>query len=123
MTFASPYSHGFARLAAISIPSLPAEVDRNVPVIAAAARKAAQQGACVCVFPEMSISGYTLGDLAVSTRLLDAVEKGVELLVKATSDCAQLIVVGAPLRLEGRVYDCALFLARGKVVAITPKVF
>lgn len=123
MTFASPYSHGFARLAAISIPSLPAEVDRNVPVIAAAARKAAQQGACVCVFPEMSISGYTLGDLAVSTRLLDAVEKGVELLVKATSDCAQLIVVGAPLRLEGRVYDCALFLVRGKVVAITPKVF
>lgn len=123
MTFSSPYAHGFARVAAITIPSHPGEPDRNVPEIAAAARQAARQGACVTVFPEMSISGYTLDDLVFSERLLDSVEKGIERLAKATSDCAQLIVVGAPLRIAGQIYDCAVFLARGKVIALTPKVF
>lgn len=123
MTFASPYAHGFARVAAITIPSHPGQPDRNVPEIAAAARKAARQGACVAVFPEMSISGYTLDDLVFSERLLASVEKGIELLAKATSDCAELIVVGAPLRIAGQIYDCAVFLARGRVVALTPKVF
>lgn len=123
MTFASPYAHGFARVAAITIPSHPGEPDRNVPEIAAAARQAARQGACVAVFPEMCISGYTLDDLVFSERLLASVEKGIELLAKATSDCAELIVVGAPLRIAGQIYDCAVFLARGKVIALTPKVF
>lgn len=123
MTFSSPYAHGFARVAAITIPSHPGEPDRNVPEIAAAARKAARQGACIAVFPEMSISGYTLDDLVFSECLLASVEKGIERLAKATSDCAQLIVVGAPLRIAGQIYDCAVFLARGKVVALTPKVF
>ena len=123
MTFASPYAHGFARVAAITIPSHPGQPDRNVPEIAAAARQAARQGACVAVFPEMCISGYTLDDLVFSERLLASVEKGIELLAKATSDCAELIVVGAPLRIAGQIYDCAVFLARGKVVALTPKVF
>ncbi|MDU5247365.1 MAG: nitrilase-related carbon-nitrogen hydrolase, partial [Varibaculum cambriense] len=94
MTFSSPYAHGFARVAAITIPSHPGQPDRNVPEIAAAARQAARQGACVAVFPEMSISGYTLDDLVFSERLLKSVEKGIELLAKATSDCAELIVVG-----------------------------
>lgn len=123
MTFSSPYAHGFARVAAITIPSHPGEPDRNVPEIAAAARQAARQGACVAVFPEMCISGYTLDDLVFSERLLASVEKGIELLAKATSDCAELIVVGAPLRIAGQIYDCAVFLARGKVIALTPKVF
>lgn len=123
MTFSSPYAHGFARVAAITIPSHPGQPDRNVPEIAAAARQAARQGACVAVFPEMSISGYTLDDLVFSERLLASVEKGIELLAKATSDCAQLIVVGAPLRIAGQIYDCAVFMARGKVIALTPKVF
>lgn len=123
MTFSSPYEHGFARVAAITIPSHPGEPDRNVPEIAAAARQAARQGACVAVFPEMCISGYTLDDLVFSERLLASVEKGIELLAKATSDCAELIVVGAPLRIAGQIYDCAVFLARGKVIALTPKVF
>ena len=122
MTFSSPYEHGFARVAAITIPSHPGEPDRNVLEIAAAARKAARQGACVAVFPEMSISGYTLDDLVFSERLLASVEKGIEMLAKATSDCAQLIVVGAPLRIAGQIYDCAVFLARGRVIALTPKV-
>lgn len=123
MTFASPYAHGFARVAAITIPSHPGEPDRNVPEIAAAARQAARQGACVAVFPEMCISGYTLDDLVFSERLLASVEKGIELLAKATSDCAELIVVGAPLRIARQIYDCAVFLARGKVIALTPKAF
>lgn len=123
MTFSSPYEHGFARVAAITIPSHPGEPDRNVPEIAAAARQAARQGACVAVFPEMCISGYTLDDLVFSERLLASVEKGIELLAKATSDCAELIVVGAPLRIARQIYDCAVFLARGKVIALTPKVF
>lgn len=123
MTFSSPYEHGFARVAAITIPSHPGEPDRNVPEIAAAARQAARQGACVAVFPEMCISGYTLDDLVFSERLLASVEKGIEMLAKATSDCAELIVVGAPLRIAGQIYDCAVFLARGKVIALTPKVF
>ena len=123
MTFSSPYAHGFARVAAITIPSHPGEPDRNVPEIAAAARQAARQGACIAVFPEMSISGYTLDDLVFSECLLASVEKGIERLAKATSDCAQLIVVGAPLRIAGQIYDCAVFLARGKVIALTPKVF
>ncbi|WP_200831526.1 NAD(+) synthase [Varibaculum vaginae] len=123
MTFSSPYDHGFARVAAITIPSHPGQPDRNVPEIAEAARKAARQGACVAVFPEMSISGYTLDDLVFSERLLASVEKGIELLAKETSDCAQLIVVGAPLRIAGQIYNCAVFLARGRVVALTPKVF
>jgi NAD+ synthase (glutamine-hydrolysing) len=119
--FYSIYHHGFARLA-VAIPAVRiAEPAFNGERTRALARRAADEGAVVVLFPELGLSAYSNDDLFQQTTLLDAVEQALVDLAAATHDLNALLLVGAPLRHEGRLFNCAVALCGGQIVGVTPK--
>ncbi len=121
MDFASAYGHGFARVAACTMPIAIADPVRNVETITTIAREVHDEGVAVAVFPELSVSGYALEDLLLQDPLLDAVEAGLSRLAAATADLRPMLVVGAPLRHGTRLYNCAVVLHGGRILGVAPK--
>jgi NAD+ synthase (glutamine-hydrolysing) len=121
MDFWSLYAHGFARVAAVTVPVRLADPAANAAAIVEAAQACDAQGAALAVFPELGLSGYSIEDLLLQDALLDAVERAIETLLDATAGLAPLLVVGAPLRHSGRVYNTALVLNRGRLLGVIPK--
>jgi NAD+ synthase (glutamine-hydrolysing) len=119
--FTSLYSHGLARVAA-AVPLLrPAEPAFNVERTIGLARRAAEGHAALVAFPELGISAYAIDDLFHQEALTDAVVAALGELVEASRELAPLIVVGAPLRAEGGVFNCAVAVQRGRVLGVVPK--
>ncbi len=75
----------------------------------------------IVAFPEMSLTGYTIGDLVQQTSLLEQAEKALFELAKSTDSLPTAMVVGLPLRVGNNLYDCAAFLCDGKIKGIVPK--
>ena len=75
------------------------------------------------VFPELSLSAYSIDDLLFQDAVLDAVEAQIERLVAASENLRSVFVVGAPLRRQGRLYNCAVAIHRGRVLGVVPKMF
>ena len=89
---------GFLKVAA-AIPHLRVgDCDYNAGRMTALAEEAAQRGAEIVVFPELSLTGYTCGDLLLQPALLDAAEETLEGLVRATRKLPLALIAGAPLR-------------------------
>lgn len=119
--FSSIYRHGFARLA-VAIPAVRiADPAFNTERTIALARRAAAEGAVLVLFPELGISAYSNDDLFQQTVLLDAVEQGLANIVTASTTINALLLVGAPLRHEGRLFNCAVAICGGQIVGVTPK--
>jgi NAD+ synthase (glutamine-hydrolysing) len=119
--FRSIYDQGFARVAAVTIPSHPAQPARNAEEILLAAHECSERGVAVAVFPELCVSGYAIDDLLLQDVLLDGVEAALDRIREASRDLLSLLVVGAPLRVGSRLYNCAVAIHRGRVVAVVPK--
>lgn len=94
---------------------------RNAESAVELARRADGDGAVVTVFPELSLTGYSIDDLFHQRRMLDAVERSVELVARATTDLATVMVLGAPLLVDGALLNCALVVSGGAPVAAVPK--
>ena len=116
-------THGFVRVATATPRVRTADVAGNVAGILDEWRKAGRAGADLVLYPELAISSYALDDLHLQAALLEAVERGIADLVEASRDLAPVAVVGAPLRRNGRVYNCALAIAGGRVLGAVPKSF
>ena len=121
MNFHSLYDQGFARVAAVTLPVHPARPADNAREIIDAARQLDARGVAVAVFPELCVSGYSIDDLLLQDVLLDNVEKALASIVEASTDLLPLLVVGAPLRKDNALYNCAVAIHRGRVLAIIPK--
>ncbi|WP_448390233.1 NAD(+) synthase [Microbacterium aurum] len=121
LPFESLYRHGFARVAACTIPVAIADPARNADAVLAAAREAHQAGAAVALFPELCLTGYAIDDLVMQDAVLDAVLAALAGLTAASADLRPLLVVGAPLRLGARLYNCAVVIHRGRMLGIAPK--
>ena len=121
MNFKSLYAHGFARVAACTTRTHLADPARNAQAVLAMARDCAAEGAALAVFPELTLSGYSIEDLLLQDALLDAVEEAIGTLVAGSADLATILVVGAPLRHAGRVYNAALVIHRGRLLGVVPK--
>lgn len=119
--FFSPFSHGFVRVA-VAVPDVKVADPRfNVERTLALAKRAAADHAQVCLFPELGISAYTCDDLFHQDALLDEVRASLDSLRDATTNVSCLLVVGAPLRFENRVYNCAVVLHKGAILGVVPK--
>jgi NAD+ synthase (glutamine-hydrolysing) len=123
MQFSALYAQGFARVAACTIRSALADPARNAAAILDSARDCDAQGVAVAVFPELCVSGYAIDDLLLQDALLDGVERALAELAQATEHLLPLLLVGAPLRHAGRLYNCALALHRGQVLGAVPKTY
>ena len=121
--FHSLYRHGFARVAACTIRSALADPASNAAEILRVAREADARGAAVAVFPELALSAYSIEDLLLQDALLDAVEAAAAELVEASRGLLPVLVVGAPLRHAGRVYNTALVIHRGRLLGVVPKTY
>jgi NAD+ synthase (glutamine-hydrolysing) len=121
MDFRSIYRHGFARVAACTIPCRIADPVANAQSIIDTARACDAQGAVVAIFPELALSGYAIEDLLLQDAMLDEVESAIEHLLASTSSLQPMLVVGAPLRHLDRVYNTALVLHRGRLLGVVPK--
>ncbi|GAN54552.1 NAD(+) synthase [Tanticharoenia sakaeratensis] len=119
--FRSPYRHGFARVAACTVPVALADPTRNAEAIAESIGKCHDDGVALAVFPELSLSGYAIDDLRQQDALLDAVEAQIEHLRTVSETLLPVIVIGAPLRARGRLYNTAVVLHRGRILGVVPK--
>ncbi|HEX3398757.1 MAG TPA: NAD(+) synthase [Acetobacteraceae bacterium] len=120
--FRSIYRHGLARVAACTTQCTLADPAANAAAILEVARRCHDRGAALAVFPELGISGYAISDLLHQSTLLDAVESAIADIVAASADLLPLLLVGAPLRHAGALYNCALAIHRGRLLGVVPKV-
>jgi NAD+ synthase (glutamine-hydrolysing) len=121
--FLNLYTQGFLRCAVAAPFVRPAEPTHNAARIAAMARAADAGGAALLLTPELGVSAYAVDDLLHQTTLLDAVEAEVAGLAALTRDLRLVLIVGAPLRLDGRLYNCGVALHRGRILGVTPKTY
>jgi NAD+ synthase (glutamine-hydrolysing) len=121
--FHSLYAQGFCRVAACTPVAVDADPMANAAAIVDLARKAGDRGAAVAVFPELSVSGYAIDDLLLQDTMLRATQAALAAIVAASADLLPVLFVGAPLRKDDRLYNCAVAIHRGRVLGVTPKTF
>jgi len=121
MDFYSAYAHGFVRVAACTHRTVLAEPAANAESVLRIARDCHTDGVAVAVFPELTLSGYSLDDILMQDSLLDAVEAAVADVVAGSADLLPVLVVGAPLRHLHRIYNTAVVIHRGVILGVAVK--
>ncbi|MFL0410872.1 NAD(+) synthase [Microbacterium paludicola] len=119
--FGSAYRHGFARVAACTIPLAIADPATNAQHVLDSARECHDDAVAVAVFPELCLSGYAIDDLVMQDALLDAVQEAIARIARESAELLPVLVVGAPLAHRNRIYNCAVIIHRGAVLGIAPK--
>ncbi len=114
-------NYGFLRVAAATPLVHVANAKENAAEIVRLALEAENIEASFLVFPELSLSGYTCGDLFTQEKLLIDVENATKEILEQTADCETVLVFGVPLRYRGRLYDCAIVARHGNILGIVPK--
>ncbi|MCA9411193.1 MAG: NAD(+) synthase [Candidatus Omnitrophica bacterium] len=121
LPFQSIYRHGFARVA-ICIPRVRvAAPEFNAERTLDLARKAAEEGAVLALFPELGISAYSNEDLFHQDGLLNATEAALQEVLEASADISCLLLVGAPLRWEQKLFNCAIAMHQRRILGVVPK--
>ena len=123
MDFRSAYAHGFARIAACTLPTALADPATNAARILDVAAQCHADAVAVAVFPELCVSGYSLEDLFLQESLLDATQEALRAIVEASRDLLPVLVVGAPLRNGARLYNGAVVIHRGTILGVAPKAY
>ena len=121
MDFFSAYAHGFARVAACTHATVLADPAANAESVLRIARDCHDDAVAVAVFPELTLSGYSIEDILLQDSLLGAVEDALARIVAESVDLLPVLIVGAPLRRLHRVYNCAVVIHRGRVLGVAPK--
>lgn len=119
--FYDMHTHGFVRVATATPRVRTADVSYNAEGILEQARKADERNVDLLLYPELCLSSYAIDDLHLQTALLDAVEQHLAEIAKESASFAPVIVIGAPLRRNGRIYNCAVVIAKGVVLGVVPK--
>ncbi len=122
-TFTSIYAQGFFRCAVASHVVTPADPRANAEVTAALIKEAHEKHAGLLVLPELGLSGYAIDDLLHQQVVLDAAEAALKTLCDASKDALPVVLVGAPLRWQGQLFNCAIALHRGRILGVVPKVY
>jgi NAD+ synthase (glutamine-hydrolysing) len=121
MDFYNAYRHGFVRVAACTHHTTIADPAANAASVLRLARDCHDDGAALVVFPELTLSGYSIEDILLQDALLDAVEGALHTVVATSADLLPVLVVGAPLRYRHRIYNTAVVIHRGSVLGVAPK--
>ncbi|MFC7657655.1 nitrilase-related carbon-nitrogen hydrolase [Pseudonocardia benzenivorans] len=121
MDFYSAYRHGFLRVAACTLRTVIADPAANAASVLETARALHDDGVGMALFPELTLSGYSIEDVLLQDTLLDAVERALADIVAGSADLLPVLVVGAPLRYRHRIHNCAVVIHRGRVLGVAPK--
>ena len=115
------HTHGFVRVATATPRTRTADVAYNAQGILEQAGKAHEQGVDLLLYPELCLSSYAIDDLHLQTALLEAVERHLSDIVEASERLSPVLVIGAPLRRNGRIYNCAIAITQGRILGVVPK--
>ncbi|MGB7145117.1 NAD(+) synthase [Mycobacterium sp.] len=121
MDFYNSYSQGFVRVAACTQHTTIGDPASNAESVLGLARECDEDGVALAVFPELTLSGYSIEDILLQDSLLDSVEAALLDIVTASSGLLPVLVVGAPLRYRHRIYNTAVVIHRGAVLGVVPK--
>ena len=121
MDFYSAYHQGFVRVAACTHHTTLADPAANAESVLRMARACHDDSVALAVFPELTLSGYSIEDILLQDTLLDAVEDAVLEIVDASAELMPVLVIGAPLRYQHRIYNTAVVIHRGHVLGVAPK--
>lgn len=121
--FYSSQAQGFVRCAVATPRVAVGDPAANAQAILELARQGHDQGADLIVFPELCVSAYAIDDLHLQDALLDAVEAAVAQICEASKALSPVLAIGAPVRRNGRLYNCALAISRGRILGVVPKSF
>jgi NAD+ synthase (glutamine-hydrolysing) len=121
MDFYSAYRQGFVRVAACTHHTTLADPVANAESVLRSARVCHDDSVALAVFPELTLSGYSIEDILLQDALLDTVEVALLDVVVASAELMPVLMVGAPLRYEHRIYNTAVVIHRGKVLGVVPK--
>ena len=121
MDFYSAYRQGFARVAACTLHTEIGQPSANADSVLRVARECHEDNVALAVFPELTLSGYSIEDILLQDALLDAVEQSLWDVVAASADLLPVLVVGAPLRNRHRIYNTAVVVHRGAILGVVPK--
>ncbi|MCL2490257.1 MAG: NAD(+) synthase [Propionibacteriaceae bacterium] len=123
MDFANIYAQGFARVAARVLPVKLADPVANAASVIEDVKALSDDGVCLVAYPELSLTGCSCGDLFLQDALLGATEDAIVALVDASAELRPVIIVGAPVRADGRIYNCAVVIQGGQLQMIVPKTY
>lgn len=112
---------GFVRVGAI-VPKLSlANPLKNALEIVEQVTKAYKKGVAIVTTPELSLTGYTCGDLFLQDALLNEAEEALEKLVEETKELNIITILGMPIRHDNQLFNCAVVIEKGKILGIVPK--
>ncbi|MGB2919190.1 MAG: NAD(+) synthase [Mycobacterium sp.] len=121
MDFYSAYRHGFARIAACTHHTTLADPAANAESVLRMSRECHDDSVALAVFPELTMSGYSIEDIVMQDVLLEAVEHALLEVIAGSGELLPVLVVGAPLRYRNRIYNTAVVIHRGRVLGVVPK--
>lgn len=114
---------GYIRIGA-AVPQLRVtDVDYNLSSILDLIHQARKNGVQILSFPEMSLTGYTLGDLVQHQALLEKVRKSLDVILAETSSGSPLLILGMPLSIEQKIFNTAAVIKNGRLLGIIPKTY
>ena len=114
---------GFYRVAAAVPKVRVADVSFNVEHIIDLWKIAAQNQSSIILFPELSVSSYSCGDLFYQETLANGVSVGIAKLLDVSTHLETVAIVGAPLWHRNRLYNCAVVIQKGQILGVVPKIF
>lgn len=121
--FYSIYSQGLLRVRTVAPVVAIVQPEANARHVMAAWREAHDDHTGLLVLPELGLTGYSIDDLLLQDAVLDAAEQALEKLARDSADLMPVAVVGAPLRVGGRLYNCAIVIHRGRILGVVPKTY
>ena len=121
--FYSIHAHELIRAGACTPHATVGDPAANAEATIALAKQGHKRGADLLVFPELNISSYAIDDLHLQDALQRATREALASVVKASAKLRPVLLVGAALPRGGRLYNCAVVIARGRVLGVVPKTF
>ena len=114
---------GFVKVAAATPDIRVADISYNTEQICKLIDETVANGAKIVVFPELCVTGYTCGDLFFQDILLERSKEALNEIAEYTKDKDALVFVGVPLAINGKLYNVAAALNRGKIIGLVTKTF
>src|SRR3954447_9577757 len=121
--FFNPYSHDFVRLAVATPLVRLGDPRYNVEATLELMQRAARDKVLLAVFPELGLSAYSCEDLFHQQALIDGAEDALRTLLARTQKLRLAALVGLPIALDGRLYNCAALIAQGRLIGVVPKIY
>lgn len=121
--FFALHSHGMARVAAATPIATVGDTPANADAAIELARQADAKGVDVVVYPELNLTSYAIDDMHLQSAQQDATLAAIARVVEASAGLAPLLLLGAAIPRGGRLYNCAVAIARGRVLGVVPKTF